>query len=100
MMERKRSKKCEKQGRRSSETQARQRERGSSPTVREGVCLFCDLSTPSLTVGLLPYCLLLTAHCFYRQRCLQSSFASFALRSQVFRAFLRGMSLQASFLIR
>ncbi len=33
----------------------------------------------------------------YRHRCLQSSFASFARRSQIFRSFLNGINLQTSF---
>ena len=34
----------------------------------------------------------------HRHLCLQSSLASFALRSQIFRSVLKGISLQASFL--
>ena len=44
---------------------------------------------------------LLTAFCFlltdYLHLCLQSSLASFALRSQIFRSFLNGINLQTSF---
>ena|SRR5258708_1591544 len=44
---------------------------------------------PLLTRGLVP-------RFRHRHRCLQSSLASFALRSQIFRSVLKGISLQAS----
>jgi len=47
------------------------------------------------------FCLLPSAFCFlltdYRHLCLQSSLASLALRSQIFRSLLKGISRQASF---
>src|SRR5438067_495829 len=99
MTERTQLKRCETQERRSSEIKVKRRVRGSSPTVREGVCLF-------LRWDALPYgratALLLTAHThrFHRHRCLQSSLASFALLSQIFRSPFSGINLHASFLTR
>src|SRR5438128_11101505 len=66
MTERTQLRRCGKPAQRSSEIKLKRRVRGSSATVREGVCLFCD-GTPSLTVGLLPCCSQLAAH---RAHCL------------------------------
>jgi len=53
-----------------------------------------DAERPAFCLLPSAYCLLLTD---YRHLCLQSSLASLALRSQIFRSLLKGISRQASF---
>src|SRR5947208_16496043 len=82
--EKKQSKKCAKLVQKLWAIRPKQEKRGTSPRVSKGSAF-----EPSFTVGLMP-------RLSHRQRCVQSSFASFARRSRLFLSHRDGIDRHAS----